>query len=218
MGIRLVRFNSFLSLVPYKTSTGFGGSAVSDLDSTDGDEVYDKGLVQKMVLIVLKCVALTTREARVESSSGESDSSASSRESISSGGSDMIIIERTMSGMYKVLDVWIKDILPVLPDQSLQESLLHLLQEQDDVLIEGLLCLLDTHMALYVPGKKDPEPDWAGFIATCDCKYTEAVQILLDLKQSIARLLSKSLFPYNIGPVYRLLEKVENFHLNQKDS
>ena len=95
---------------------------------------------------------------RVESSSGESDSSASSRESISSGGSDMIIIERTMSGMYKVLDAWIKDILPVLPHQSLQESLLHLLQEQDDVLIEGLLCLLDTHMALYIPGKKEPEP------------------------------------------------------------
>ena len=60
----MVRFNSFLSLVPYKSSTGFGGSAVSDLDPTDGDEVYDKGLVQKMVLIVLKCVALTTREAR----------------------------------------------------------------------------------------------------------------------------------------------------------
>jgi len=267
--IRLVRFNNFLSLVPYKSSTGFGGSAANDHAHAEagGAEEYDKGLVQKMVLIVLKCVALTTREARVESSSGESDSSASSRESISSGGSDMIIIERTMSGMYKVLDVWIKDILPVLPDQSLQESLLHLLQEQDDVLIEGLLCLLDTHMALYVPGKKDPEPglldtnptrgfltllnlisrdssvlldflvsnetcfllyllrflkfvvkDWAGFIATCDCKYTEAVQILIDLKQSIARLLSKSLFPYNIGPVYRLLEKVENFHLNQKDS
>ena len=70
----------------------------------------------------------------------------------------MIIIERTMSGMYKVLDSWIKDILPVLPHQSLQESLLHLLQEQDDVLIEGLLCLLDTHMALYIPGKKEPEP------------------------------------------------------------
>ena len=94
---------------------------------------------------------------RVESSSGESDSSASSRESVSSGGSDMIIIERSMAGMYKVLDAWIKEVLPVLPDQSLQESLLHLLQEQDDVLIEGLLCLLDTHMALYVPGKKEPE-------------------------------------------------------------
>ena len=57
---------------------------------------------------------------RVESSSGESDSSASSRESVSSGGSDMVIIHRTMSGMYKVLDSWIKQILPVLPDQSLQ--------------------------------------------------------------------------------------------------
>ena len=95
--------------------------------------------------------------SRVDSSSGESDSSASSRESVSSGGSDMIIIERTMSGMYKVLDAWIKEILPVLPDQSLQESLLHILQDQDDVLIEGLLCLLDTHVALYVPGKKEPE-------------------------------------------------------------
>lgn len=265
--IRLVRFNSFLSLVPHKSSIGFGGSAGSCEEPAGGGEEYDKGLVQKIVLIVLKCVALTTREARVESSSGESDSSASSRESVSSGGSDMVIIERTMSGMYKVLDAWIKDILPVLPHQSLQESLLHLLQEQDDVLIEGLLCLLDTHMALYVPGKKDPEPglldtnptrgfltllnlisrdssvlldflvsnetcfllyllrylkfvakDWAGFVLTCDSNYTEAVQILLDLKQSISRLLSKSLFPYNIGPVFRLLEKVENFHINQKDS
>jgi len=267
--IRLVRFNSFLSLVPHQSSIGFGGSAGSAGTSLDPGttEQYDKGLVQKVVLIVLKCVALTTREARVESSSGESDSSASSRESISSGGSDMVIIERTMSGMYKVLDAWIKDILPVLPHQSLQESLLHLLQEQDDVLIEGLLCLLDTHMALYIPGKKEPEPglldtnptrgfltllnlisrdssvlldflvsnetcfllyllrylkfvvkDWAGFVGTCDSNYTEAIQILIDLKQSISRLLSKSLFPYNIGPVYRLLEKVENFHLNQKDS
>ena len=70
----------------------------------------------------------------------------------------MIIIERSMAGMYKVLDVWIKEVLPVLPDQSLQESLLHLLQEQDDVLIEGLLCLLDTHMALYPAGSpRQPE-------------------------------------------------------------
>lgn len=263
--IRLVRFNSFLSLVPHQSSIGFGGSAGSSQGQEQ--EQYDKGLVQKVVLIVLKCVALTTREARVESSSGESDSSASSRESISSGGSDMIIIERTMSGMYKVLDAWIKDILPVLPHQSLQESLLHLLQEQDDVLIEGLLCLLDTHMALYIPGKKEPEPglldtnptrgfltllnlisrdssvlldflvsnetcfllyllrylkfvvkDWSGFVSSCDTSYNEAIQILIDLKQSIQRLLSKSLFPYNIGPVFRLLEKVESFHLNQKDS
>eukprot|EP00092_Neocalanus_flemingeri_P003372 GFUD01003612.1.p1 GENE.GFUD01003612.1~~GFUD01003612.1.p1 ORF type:complete len:667 (+),score=155.84 GFUD01003612.1:269-2269(+) len=272
--IRLVRFNSFLSLVPHKSSVGFGGSAAGNCEDpsslpnlTHGQQdQYDKGLVQKMVLIVLKCVALTTREARVESSSGESDSSASSRESISSGGSDMIIIERTMSGMYKVLDAWIKEILPVLPHQSLQESLLHLLQEQDDVLIEGLLCLLDTHMALYIPGKKEPEPglldtnptrgfltllnlisrdssvlldflvsnetcfllyllrylkfvvkDWAGFVSSCDSNYSDAIQILIDLKESIARLLSKSLFPYNIGPVFRLLEKVETFHLNQKD-
>ena len=59
---RLVRFNKFLSQVPYKQSLGFGGEAGLDREVT-GDG-YDKGLVQKMVLIILKCVALTTREAR----------------------------------------------------------------------------------------------------------------------------------------------------------
>ena len=60
--IRLVRFNKFLSQVPYKQSLGFGGSAGLGAEVTGED--YDKGLVQKMVLIILKCVALTTREAR----------------------------------------------------------------------------------------------------------------------------------------------------------
>jgi len=257
--IRIVRFNNYLAGVPYKGSLGMGGNRATDDVNSDQ---YDKGLVQKMVLILLKCVALTTREARVESSSGESDSSASSRESVSSGGSDMVIIHRTMSGMYKVLDSWIKQILPVLPDQSLQESLLHILQEQDDVLIEGLLCLLDTHVALYVPGKEpesallDTNPargflhlvsivsrdssvlldflvsnetcfllyflrllkfitkNWPMFETTCGAHYTETTAILLELKQSIQRLMSKSLFPYNIGPVFRLLEKVEALHLH----
>merc|ERR1719270_2754186 len=134
-------------------------------------------------------------------------------------------------------------------------------QDQDDVLIEGLLCLLDTHVALYVPGKKEPETalldtnpslgfqqlvtivsrdssvlldflvsnetcfllyflrflkfvskNWSGFVESCDSQYEEIVGVLIDLKTSINRLLSKSLFPYNIAPVYRLLEKVENLH------
>merc|ERR1712168_593848 len=106
--IRLVRFNSFLSSVPYQNSLGFGGQASQG--QAHCETSYDKGLVQKVILIILKCVALTTREARVESSSGESDSSMSSRESIGSGGSDMVIIERTMAGMYKVPDGWLKQI------------------------------------------------------------------------------------------------------------
>lgn len=262
--IRLVRFNSFLSCVPYKSSLAFGGQA--SVGHPQCETSYDKGLVQKIVLIILKCVALTTREARVESSSGESDSSLSSRESVSSCGSDMIIIERTMSGMYKLLDSWIKQVIPILPQQSLQESLLQVLGEQDDVLIEGMLCLLDTHMALYVNGKREPEPglldtnptrgfltllgivsrdssvlldflvsnetcfllyflrylkfiikDWESFVTTCGNDLDQTMQTLLDLKDSIGRLINKSLFPYNIGPVYRLLEKAEQFHLNKKD-
>jgi hypothetical protein len=57
---RLVRFDNFLSRVPYKQSLGFGGEAGSCPTHQD----YDRGLVQKIILVMLKCVALTTREAR----------------------------------------------------------------------------------------------------------------------------------------------------------
>lgn len=273
--IRLVRFENFLSRVPFGQSIGFGGTATSTaavwttsggegrLTGSEGDQVveageerYDKGLVQKMVLIILKSVALTTREARVDSSSGESDSSVSSRGSGSSCSSDLIIIERNMSGMYKQLDVWIKSVLPVLPDSSLQNNLLHLLQEQDDVLIEGLLCLLDTHIALHVPARdtqmvfstcptagfikfisivggdssvlldflvsnetcfllyllrylKYIVKDWTLFVSSCAESYNSTLEVILNLRSSISRLLDKELFPYNIGPVYKLLQKVE---------
>ena len=55
--IRLVRFNKFLSQVPCRRA---------DHGALSGDtsEDFDRGLVQKVVLLVLKCVALTTREAR----------------------------------------------------------------------------------------------------------------------------------------------------------
>ena len=78
--IRLVRFSSFLSRLPHSSSSsGFGGGGASSANS------WDRGLVGRAVLIVLKCVALTTREARVESSSGESDSSMSSRWRLEAG-------------------------------------------------------------------------------------------------------------------------------------
>lgn len=255
--IRLVRFNSFLTRVPHRASTGFGGSCGSG-DSAE----YDKGLVQKIVLLVLKCVALTVREARCDSSSGESDSSMSSHESESScDDSDMILIERNMMAMYKSLDEWVKAALPILPDQSLQDSALHLLSEQDDVLVEGMLCLLDTHVALYIPGKPQQIPgllninptkcfmsflgivnhdasvlldflvsnetcfllyilrylkyvvkDFGGFVQSCDSGYNEVIQVLVDLRASVSKLVKKSLFPYNIQPVCRLLEKVEFLH------
>ena len=49
--------------MPYRQSLGMGGSAALG-GGCGGSEEYDKGLVQKMVLTILKCVALTTREAR----------------------------------------------------------------------------------------------------------------------------------------------------------
>ena len=80
---RLVRFDGFLNRVPYSNqSKGFGGSCqlpLSELglatnrlmgpathENNDDieEESYNKALVQRIILLVLKSVALTTREAR----------------------------------------------------------------------------------------------------------------------------------------------------------
>ena len=61
LSCRLVRFDNFLSRVPHQLSLGFGGQAGS---RPDHHHEYDRGLVQKVILVLLKCVALTTREAR----------------------------------------------------------------------------------------------------------------------------------------------------------
>jgi hypothetical protein len=66
---RLVRFDNLLGRVPHRQSLGFGGQAggVGFGGGQAGgvpDHDYDRGLVQKLILVLLKCVALTTREAR----------------------------------------------------------------------------------------------------------------------------------------------------------
>ena len=80
----MVRFDGFLSRVPYSNeSKGFGGSCQhpNDKESSkpgdksvtidlkngpddDFEDDYNKAIVQKIIVLVLKSVALTTREAR----------------------------------------------------------------------------------------------------------------------------------------------------------
>ena len=55
------------------------------------------------------------------------------------------------------MNEWIKNTLPVLPEKNLQKSLLHILEEKEDVLIDGLLCLLDTHTFIYFAGRPGPD-------------------------------------------------------------
>ncbi len=63
-----MRFDNLLGRVPHRQSLGFGGQAggVGSGGQAGGvtDHDFDRGLVQKLILVLLKCVALTTREAR----------------------------------------------------------------------------------------------------------------------------------------------------------
>ena len=42
-------------------------------------------------------------------------------------------------------------------EKNLQKSLLHILEEKEDVLIDVLLCLLDTHTFIYFAGRPGPD-------------------------------------------------------------
>ena len=67
-----MRFDGFLNRVPNSFSRGFVGGT-DDTETENGAEEessdqfkhdYDKALLQKIILLILKAVALTTREAR----------------------------------------------------------------------------------------------------------------------------------------------------------
>ena len=56
------------------------------------------------------------------------------------------------------MNEWIKNSPCVARKEPPEEpSLLHILEEKDDVLIDGLLCLLDTHTFIYFAGRPGPD-------------------------------------------------------------
>ncbi|KAL1457534.1 hypothetical protein WDU94_007752 [Cyamophila willieti] len=240
--VRSVKDWRLLDSLPYREGSGrFSGGA------GDGD----KPLLQKIVLLVLKAVAVTVKETRCESSS---DSSLGSEaEDVDA---DMALIERSIREVLRQLDSCVKALLPFHPETLLATWVVQLLSDQDDALIEGMVCCMDVTVGLY-RDSASPElvrvlnpsltfiqflrtvshdtdvlldllvsnetcfllyllrllkyvrRNWSEFVTTCGRDLDDVMSVLIRLRFSIDRLVSKDLFPYNINPVLRLLEKCE---------
>ncbi|XP_026468626.1 protein lines isoform X2 [Ctenocephalides felis] len=248
--VRYVKDFRILDGLPLKLVENSVGFPINTIDRT---------LLQKMVLLVLKSVAVTVKETRSDTSDSSIDSADFDVFQ------DMQLIERSIRDVLKKLEVFIKNTLDFHPESSFSKILVHLFNDQDDYLIEAMVCTLDTTVGILYRNAVFPDlatmlnpvsffieflnivshdPDilldylvnnetcfllyllrflkyvrrnWSKFVMTChehnnQNGLDETMSVLIRLRLQIARLVSRSLFPYNISPVLRLLEVCESLY------
>ncbi|XP_068892434.1 protein lines [Tenebrio molitor] len=137
--VRYVKDFRLLDSLPYRRSEGYTvNSFVGTIPSTQPTQSnIDKILLQKMTLLVLKSVAITIKETRSDSS----DSSVGSEDYDFSH--DMQLIARSIRDVLKKVDVFIKVSLEFHPETPFSKILIHLFSDQDDYMIESMVCTLD---------------------------------------------------------------------------
>ncbi|KAB7501085.1 Protein lines [Armadillidium nasatum] len=104
----------------------------------------DKTIMHKVVLLVFKAIAVTVKETRCDSSSENSSRSGGS----GSEDVDMAIIERSLREVLKKLDIFVKGKLPYHPESPMSEWMVRLFADQDDWLVESMVCGLDIYTGL----------------------------------------------------------------------
>ncbi|CAH1642155.1 unnamed protein product [Spodoptera littoralis] len=245
-------------------------SSIQLVDQSYGEDEHDepqsrgevdKTMLQRMSLLVLKSVAVTVKEMRCDSSDSSIDSS--DYNAIQ----DMQIVERSIRDVLKKLDVFIRNSLEFHPETPFTKMLIHLFSEQDDYLIESMVCTLDITVGIVYRNSMYPDlipmlnpissfieflkvvshdsdvlldylvsnetcfllyllrflkyvrRNWPKFLETCQQADSggsrgldDTMRVLIRLRLQISRLVSKSLFPYNISPVLRLLEVCESLY------
>lgn len=221
---------------------------------------YDRTLLQKLTLLVLKSVAVSVKQIRSDSSDSSIDSQ--DYEALQ----DMIVIERSIRDVLTRLETFIKNALEFHPESHFSKILIHLFSDQDDYLIEAMVCTLDVTASISFRNNAFPELvamlnpvytfleflnmisnssdllldllvsnetcfllyllrylkyiriNWSMFVQSCqDGRFgnnclDETMSVLIRLRLKISRLVSKSLYPYDISPILRLLESCESLY------
>ncbi|CAH0547105.1 unnamed protein product [Brassicogethes aeneus] len=137
--VRYVKDDGLLYKLPYKREEGYtvnGFVGIINCNQPEQSNV-DRTLLQKMVLLVLKSVAVMIKESRSDSS----DSSIGSDDN--DFYQDMQLIERSIRDVLKKLNIFIKNSLEYHPEASFSKVLIHLFSDQDDYMIESMVCTLD---------------------------------------------------------------------------
>lgn len=115
----------------------------------DGRPTSDHILLQKLVLLILKAIAVTVKPVRGDDSSD--DSSMDGCNSNSSSAYDAyqatVQIESATHDVLKNLRTFMINKLNHHPETHFSKMVVHLFADQDDYLIEAMVCMLDTTIA-----------------------------------------------------------------------
>ncbi|XP_044728797.1 protein lines isoform X2 [Chrysoperla carnea] len=150
--VRYVKDFRLLDSLPYRRSQPvYPLIGISSNSSNQHDSNIDKTLLQKMVLLVLKSVAITVKETRSDSS----DSSLGSDDY--DFNQDMQLIERSIRDVLKKLDSFIKIALEFHPESLFTTMLIHLFSDQDDYMIESMVCTLDITVGIFYRNSVFPD-------------------------------------------------------------
>lgn len=148
-------------------------------------------LLQKLVLLILKAIVVTVRPIRSGDSSDSSMDSCSSSSSSSNNTDNVtLMMERATSDVFKKLKLFLRNKLNHHPDAHLGKVIVHLFSNQDDYLIEAMLCMLGTTIAFL------PRQSPFGRVANQDAAERNRFRELIDM----------------ISPVYTFLEFLELIH------
>ncbi|XP_052873277.1 protein lines [Anopheles cruzii] len=119
-------------------AAGGGGVGVPAPPSpAHGEMCYDRTLLQKMALLVLKAVAVIGKEIRCDSSDSSVDSSDYDMQEIQ-------MIELSIWNVVGKLETFLKAQLEFHPDTHFSKVMIHLFDDQDDYLVEAMVCTLDV--------------------------------------------------------------------------
>ncbi|CAH1123519.1 unnamed protein product [Ceutorhynchus assimilis] len=142
--VRYVKDYRLLDSLPFRREPGNTvNSFVGTIPSTDPNQSnVDRTLLQKMVLLVLKSVAVTIKETRSDSS----DSSVGSDDY--DFYQDMQLIERSIRDVLKKVDAFIKNASDFHPETPFSKTMVHLFNDQDNYLIESMVCTLDISVGI----------------------------------------------------------------------
>lgn len=132
--VRQVKDRRLLRIVPHISAGGGFGST-----SNEGDKM----LLKRMVLLVLKAVAVTIKEAKYDSSSDSSVGSEHEDED-----RDMDMISRSIHDVLKKLDAFVKENEDFHPSTRLASWIVRLFVDQDDYLVESMVCCVDVARVL----------------------------------------------------------------------
>ncbi|XP_058065780.1 protein lines [Anopheles bellator] len=114
-----------------------GGVSVPTPSAAHGEMCYDRTLLQKMALLVLKAVAVIGKEIRCDSSDSSVDSSDYDMQEIQ-------MIELSIWNVVGKLETFLKAQLEFHPDTHFSKVMIHLFDDQDDYLVEAMVCTLDV--------------------------------------------------------------------------